>query len=66
MTLLPVYKVQSVRIRQSFFQRRRSLASVELYTAGGSVRVPFLPLDLARALQDYVLYRVESRREDWM
>jgi putative membrane protein len=30
------------------------------------VRVPFLPLDLARALQDYVLYRVESRREDWM
>ncbi len=65
-TLLPVYKVQSVRIRQSFFQRRRDLASVELYTAGGSVRVPFLPLDLARALQDYVLYRVESRREDWM
>lgn len=65
-TLLPVYKVQSIRIRQSFFQRRRDLASVELYTAGGSVRVPFLPLGLARALQDYVLYRVESRREDWM
>lgn len=65
-TLLPIYKVQSIRIRQSFFQRRRDLASVELFTAGGSVRVPFLPLSLAQPLQDYVLYRVESRQEDWM
>ncbi|MEQ8704758.1 MAG: PH domain-containing protein [Phaeodactylibacter sp.] len=65
-TLLPIYKVQSVRIRQSFFQRRRDLASVQLFTAGGSVYVPFLPLGLAQALQDYVLYRVESRQEDWM
>lgn len=66
MELLPIYKVQSVRMRQSFFQRRRGLASVEVFTAGGSVTVPFLPLDLARSLQDYILYRVETSEEDWM
>jgi putative membrane protein len=65
-TLLPIYKVQSIRIQQSYFQRRRDLASVQLFTAGGSVTVPFLSLSLAQALQDYVLYRVESQREDWM
>ena len=65
-TLLPIFKVQSIRIRQSYFQRRRQLASVDLFTAGGSVSVPFLPLALARDMQDYVLYRVESQSEDWM
>lgn len=64
--LLPMFKVQSVRMQQSFFQRRRDLASLELFTAGGSVTVPFLPLDLARSLQDYILYRVETSEEDWM
>lgn len=64
--LLPMYKVQSVSIHQSFYQRRRGLATIELFTAGGDLTVPFVPLELARGLQDYVLYRVETSREYWM
>ncbi|NBC08902.1 MAG: PH domain-containing protein [Bacteroidetes bacterium] len=64
--LLPMYKVQSVSITQSFYQRRRQLATVQLFTAGGDLAVPFVPLRLARALQDYVLYQVESSQEEWM
>lgn len=64
--LLPIYKVQSVGIHQSFFQRRRGLADVWVHSASGSLSIPFLDLDLARALQDYILYRVESSDEAWM
>jgi len=64
--LLPMYKVQSVSITQSFYQRRRQLATVQFFTAGGDLTVPFVPLKLARALQDYVLYKGESSREEWM
>ncbi len=64
--LLPFYKIQSVDFQQSFYQRRRKLADVILYTAGGSERIPFLPVELARQLQDYALYRVETSRRDWM
>jgi putative membrane protein len=64
--LLPIYKVQSVSIEQSFFQRRRRLANVVLHTAAGSLSIPFLELELAQALQDYVLYRVERSDEPWM
>ena len=64
--VLPMYKVQSVSIRQTFYQRRRELATVQLFTAGGDLTIPFVPLELAQALQDYVLYKVESSQEEWM
>lgn len=64
--LMPMYKVQSVEVRQSIYQRRKKLADVILYTAGGSERIPFLPIAKARALRDYVLYRVETSTESWM
>lgn len=64
--LMPIYKVQSVVVQQSFYQRRKDLADVILYTAGGSERIPFLPVAKAHALRDYVLYRIETSTEPWM
>lgn len=65
-TLLPIFKVQSVEVRQSFYQRNKDLADLVLHTAGGSEQIPFLPVATARSLRDYVLYRVEISREPWM
>jgi len=64
--LLPMYKVQAVQLKRSFYQRRNGLASVEVFTAGGDLTIPFLPVELARQLQDYLLYRIESSRKAWM
>ncbi|MDX1498309.1 MAG: PH domain-containing protein, partial [Woeseiaceae bacterium] len=58
-------KVQRVTISRSRYQRRHALASLKLYTAAGSVRIPYIGHDTARQLRDYVLYRVESSDKAW-
>ena len=59
-------KVQRVDITQSPFQRRKDVANVRIFlAAGGGIRIPYLEHAKAKALRDYVLYRVESSREAW-
>ena len=65
-TILQWYKIQAVAIRQTPFQRRKQLANLYLYTAAGDVRIPYLPLSKAQALENYILYKVETDRRDWM
>ena len=64
--LMQIHKVQAVRIKQSWYQRRKSLASVQLYTAAGAMIIPFIPLHLALELENYMLYRAESDEREWM
>lgn len=58
-------KVQRVSLSQSPYQRRTQLATLRFYLASGSVRVPYLPLDDAALIRDYVLYKVESSKRSW-
>lgn len=58
-------KVQRVTITQSRYQRRKNLASLRLFMASGSVRVPYIGHANARLLRDYILYRVESSQQVW-
>ncbi|HEY9117305.1 MAG TPA: PH domain-containing protein [Roseivirga sp.] len=64
--LIQLYKIQAVRIKQSWYQRRKSLATVELFTAAGSLSIPFISLGEAEALENFVLYKVESDSRKWM
>ena len=64
--LTPIHKIQAVEIRQSWYQRRKALANVKLYTAAGSLSIPFIPLEKAMALEKFVLYRVETDKREWM
>lgn len=64
--LLQMYKVQGVSLHENWFLRRRNLAHVELHTAAGSVRIPYLPKEKATRLCDWVLYKVESSDKEWM
>lgn len=57
-----LHKAQLVTVRQSFFERRRGLATVRIVTAGGSIGVPFVPLDEACDVRDRVLRRAETDR----
>lgn len=65
-TLLHLYKVQGVALTQSLYQVRKGLASVALYTAAGTVSIPYVDIQTARNLQNYILYKIESSQQSWM
>lgn len=60
------YKIQQVRLQQSNYQRKHDLATIKLYTAGGSIKVSFIPLELATKIQNYALYEVERLHRPWL
>lgn len=62
MTVFPARRVQSVEIQSSPYQRRHDLATLVLVLAHGPVKIPFMPLEHARALADYCLFAVEAGR----
>lgn len=64
--LLANFKVQAVTMRQSPYQRRHTLATLTLHTAGGDLRLPFIALARAQQLRDYFLYTVETDERAWM
>ena len=63
---LPLYKVQNVELKQSIFQERRDLKSLEIHLASGSVTMPFLPQEAAHSLANLLLYKVERSNRKWM
>ena len=63
---LPIIKLQNVEINQSPYQRRKKLANVTIYTAAGSVTIPYVSYDRAIQLADYLLYKTESSNKRWM
>ena len=65
-TLLKWYKIQAVKTRQSIYQRRKDVADLYFYTAAGSVRIPYISLEKAQAITNYVLYKVEVDNRSWM
>jgi putative membrane protein len=64
--LSQIHKIQAVRIKQSLYQKRKKLATVLLFTAAGQLKIPFIELDTANQLENFILYRVESDKREWM
>lgn len=64
--LLKWYKVQAVTVSQNYFLRRRNLSNLTLYTAAGAVRVPYIDTQKAKAVRDFVLYKIETDERSWM
>lgn len=64
--LSQIHKIQAVRIKQSLYQKRKKLATVLLFTAAGQLKIPFIELDKANQLENFILYRVESDNREWM
>lgn len=63
---MEIHKVQAVKIRQSFFQKRRAIASVVISTASKAVTIPYIDENDAYTIHDFLLYKVESENKDWM
>jgi putative membrane protein len=64
--VMKLYKVQNIKIHSSIYQRRRGLADLQVFTAAGFIRIPFIEEEKARALRDYLLYKVENDERSFM
>ena len=62
----PLYKIQAVELSQNIYQRRHGLASVDIFTASGGESIPYIELEIARKLTDYILFRAENDSRKWM
>jgi putative membrane protein len=60
------YKLQNISYKQSVFQKRKNLASLVLYTAAGAEAMPHIPALQAKALYNYLLFKIESSDKGWM
>lgn len=65
-TILPLYKVQTVKIYETPFLRKKSLCTLILQTASGQITIPYLPSESGRNLGDFILYKIESTHRKWM
>lgn len=65
-TLLKYYKIQGASLTQTIFQQRNGHAGLKIFTASGSVTIPYLELEKAQALLDVILWKVESSKKGWM
>ncbi len=62
--MFPSRNAQRAELSQSWFQRRRGVATVRLSLPSGTVTFPFLPEAEARFLANLTMYRVESGRDE--
>lgn len=60
------FKVQSISILSTPFQRRRGLASITINTASNTLRIPDIDKNEAEMMKDYFLYKIETSKEEWM
>ncbi len=65
-TQIELFRLQNIEYKQSVFQKRKKLASLQIYTASGSFSVPFINENLARELYNFLLYKIESTDRHWM
>jgi len=58
--------VQTATLSQNLYQRRKALANLTLYTAAGSIVIPFISLPVAQQMLNYALYKVESEKRRFL
>jgi len=65
-SIIEVYKVQTVHIKRTFFQRRNGTADLDLGMAGSVVRIEYLSYEEAIRMKDQILYKIEVTKKKWM
>jgi len=60
------YKIQSISVLSTPFQRRRGIASLKVNTASNSLKIPDIDRFEAERMKNYFLYKIETSKEEWM
>jgi len=58
-------KVQRISVTQTIPQKRKGLATLRIYLASGTIKLPYIDFEMAKQLRDYLLYKVESSQLAW-
>lgn len=61
-TYLQIDKVQQVKVKQSYFQKNKNIASLQLCTASDNLNLDFYDQNLIKNLANKVVYKVEFFR----
>lgn len=64
--ILELHKIQSVEWSQSIFQKRKKIASLKVFTASSRLSIPYINEDMAKAVMDFIIFRVTSSQKNWM
>lgn len=64
--IVSLYKIQSVKYKQSIFMKRKNRASLKIYTASETINIPFINEVSAKETYDYILYKIENKNIKWM
>ncbi|HSO88535.1 MAG TPA: PH domain-containing protein, partial [Draconibacterium sp.] len=65
-TQMELHKIQAVEFRQSVFQKKRSLSSLRIMNASGSITIPYIAESMAKQIYNYLLYHTEMSKKKWM
>ncbi len=65
-SLLPLYKIQDVNIKENPYQWRRGLSTLIVNTAGGAIKIPYIQREEAIDIMNELVYRVEISQRSWM
>ena len=63
---IATYKIQSIALKQNWFQQRNKHADLMIYTASGSERISYLKLEEVYQILNYLNYKVESSNLSWI
>lgn len=66
LTQMELHKIQAVEFRQSVFQKKRSLSSLSIMNASGSITIPYIDETMAKQIYNYLLYHTEVSNKKWM
>lgn len=66
LTQMELHKIQAVEFRQSVFQKKRSLSSLSIMNASGSITIPFIDETMAKQIYNYLLHHTEVSAKKWM
>lgn len=66
LTQMELHKIQAVEFRQSVFQKKRSLSSISIMNASGSILIPYIDETTAKQMYNYLLYHTEVSMKKWM
>jgi putative membrane protein len=65
-TYLEIFKVQNIKMKQTFFQKRSNVADIILQTASGKINIPCIPFEDAIKIYNHTLYKVQNSKTSWM
>ncbi len=63
---IEIHKIQTVKLSQYFWQRKKNLGSVTFFTAGGKLRFRSTQFSTLKKMVNYAVFKVESSGKNWM